>query len=128
MEIKKYLNGFGHIGIPVKDMDKTIEFYKSIGFEISYETMDGNDRVVFFKLGDLTLETFECNPVAMADGAVDHFAIDVNDVESIYAEVTKAGYEAVEGGIQFLPFFDNGVKFFTIKGPNAEKVEFSQIL
>ena len=28
----------------------------------------------------------------------------------------------------FLPFWENGVKFFTIEGPNKEKVEFSQYL
>ena len=26
--------------------------------------------------------------------------------------------------VHFLPFWENGVKFFTIEGPNKEKVEF----
>ena len=30
--------------------------------------------------------------------------------------------------IHFLPFWDKGVRFFTIKGPNEEKIEFSQFL
>ena len=30
--------------------------------------------------------------------------------------------------IHFLPFWENGVKFFTIEGPNKEKIEFSQYL
>ena len=30
--------------------------------------------------------------------------------------------------VHFLPFWENGVKFFTIEGPNKEKVEFSQYL
>ena len=30
--------------------------------------------------------------------------------------------------IHFLPYWENGVKFFTIEGPNKEKVEFSQYL
>ena len=29
--------------------------------------------------------------------------------------------------VHFLPFWENGVKFFTIEGPNKEKVEFSQL-
>ncbi|MDD4797654.1 MAG: VOC family protein, partial [Eubacteriales bacterium] len=32
------------------------------------------------------------------------------------------------GEIKGLPFWNNGVKFFTIMGPNAEKIEFCQIL
>ena len=30
--------------------------------------------------------------------------------------------------VHFLPFWENGVKFFTIEGPNKEMVEFSQYL
>ena len=30
--------------------------------------------------------------------------------------------------VHFLPFWENGVKFFTIEGPNKEKIEFSQYL
>lgn len=30
--------------------------------------------------------------------------------------------------VHFLPFWENGVKFFTIEEPNKEKVEFSQYL
>ena len=30
--------------------------------------------------------------------------------------------------VHFLHFWENGVKFFTIEGPNKEKVEFSQYL
>ena len=30
--------------------------------------------------------------------------------------------------VHFLPFWENGVKFLTIEGPNKEKVEFSQYL
>ena len=30
--------------------------------------------------------------------------------------------------VHFLPFWENEVKFFTIEGPNKEKVEFSQYL
>ena len=35
---------------------------------------------------------------------------------------------AMQDEIHFLPFWDNGVRFFTIKGPNEEKIEFSQFL
>ena len=49
--------------------------------------------------------------------------MDTNDLvrRSIY-DITAFGE------IHFLPFWDNGVHFFTIEGPNKEKVEFSQYL
>ena len=54
--------------------------------------------------------------------------LDVTDIERVYAEVSNLGYHELEEGIQFLPFWNHGVRFFTIQGPNSEKVEFSQML
>lgn len=34
----------------------------------------------------------------------------------------------LDAEIQFLPFWENGVRFFTIVGSNKEKIEFSQYL
>ena len=57
MEWADNFTGLQHIGIPTNDMDKTVEFYKKIGFEVAHETKDGDVRVVFLKLRDLILET-----------------------------------------------------------------------
>ena len=38
----------------------------------------------------------------------------------------KKGLEVIEEGQ--LPFWENGVKYFTILGPNREKLEFNQYL
>lgn len=127
MAMKQYLNGFQHIGLPVKDMDKTVEFYKSLGFDVCFETVLDGDRVAFLKLGNLVIESYEDKNVAMKSGAVDHFAIDVSDIEAAYSEAKALGLNLLDE-ITFLPFFDNGVKFFNVQGPNNETVEFSQIL
>ena len=63
-------------------------------------------------------------------GAIDHIALNVTDVEKVYEAIVNDGSYTIcdpEKGIQFLPFY-NGVKFFTILGPNGEKVEFNQKL
>ncbi len=49
MEWAENFKGLQHIGIPTNDMDKTVEFYKKIGFEVAHETKDGDVRVVFLK-------------------------------------------------------------------------------
>ena len=59
MEWADNFTGLQHIGIPTNDMDKTVEFYKKIGFEVAHETKDGDVRVVFLKFRDLILETYE---------------------------------------------------------------------
>ena len=50
------------------------------------------------------------------------------DIEAAWRDAKACGYEIADTAINFLPFFENGVKFFTIIGPNREKVEFNQYL
>lgn len=128
MSIKQHINGHQHVGVPTLDMDKTLAFYESLGFETAYNTINGGDRVYFLSLKNVTIETYEVKEAAGKPGAIDHLALDVDDIEAAYKEVTALGYKALEGSIQALPFWANGVRYFTISGPNGEKVEFSQML
>ena len=116
MDLKNYSTGVQHIGIPTNDIDKTVEFYHKLGFETAFETVneEANEKVVFLKLGTLVVETY--------------VALDVRDIEEIFQYINEAGLNSTQDTIHFLPFWENGVKFFTIEGPNKEKVEFSQYL
>ena len=60
--------------------------------------------------------------------ALDWNACDVKDIEKVYETINQAGLNTTNDIVHFLPFWENGVKFFTIEGPNKEKVEFSQYL
>lgn len=126
MDLKNYSTGVQHIGIPTNDLDKTVEFYKKLGFEIAFEAVE--EKVAFLKLGSLVVETYENHEAKMEYGAIDHVALDVRDVEEIFQYINEAGLNSTQDTIHFLPFWENGVKFFTIEGPNKEKVEFSQYL
>ena len=55
-------------------------------------------------------------------------ALDVTDIEKTFELVKTLGCEMLDSSIQYLPFWDHGVRFFTILGPNKEKVEFSQMM
>lgn len=74
------------------------------------------------------IETYENHQATMKDGAIDHIAIDVTDIEKCYEIANELRLDVLDDGIQFLPFWENGVKFFTVRGPNNEKVEFNQQL
>lgn len=126
--MKDYATGVQHIGIPTKDMEATQLFYEKLGFEAAFETINDGSKVKFFKLGNLVMEAYESEEVAMKVGAIDHVAIDVKDIEQTYQEICSLGLNTLQDEIHFLPFWDNGVKFFTIKGPNEEKIEFGQFL
>lgn len=129
MHIKENATGIQHIGIPTKDMDATIRFYESLGFERLYETRnkeENDGRVIFFQLHDLVLETYEVKNSKMVLGAIDHFSINVKDIDDAFHFINEAGMNNTNDVIHFLPFFENGVKFFKIEGPNKETVEFNQ--
>jgi hypothetical protein len=55
-------------------------------------------------------------------------AIDVLDIEKTYDYIKGKDYKILDCEIQEIPFFENGIRFFTILGPNEEKIEFNQRL
>lgn len=130
MKIGEFATGLQHIGLPTNDIAKTAAFYESLGFENLYETVNekAGEKVAFLGMKGLVIEAYENGQAAMESGAVDHIAIDVADVEGAYRLAQEQGYEIVSQGIEALPFWENGVKFFIILGPNRERIEFNQML
>ena len=124
------ITGVQHIGIPTNDMEKTLEFYHALGFETAFETIneDAGEKVVFLRCKNLVVEAYENHQAVGKDGAVDHIALDVLDIEEAFSWVKTLGYEMLDSEIRFLPFWEAGVRFFTILGPNHERIEFSQML
>ncbi|ANU46327.1 glyoxalase/bleomycin resistance/dioxygenase family protein [Enterocloster clostridioformis] len=129
-DFKKYITGLQHIGIPTNDIEKTKDFYELLGFQVVFETVNQktDERVSFLKLDHTVIETYENKHAVLENGALDHIALNVTNIEAVYKLATKKGFSILEKGIQFLPFWERGVRFFTITGPNKEKVEFSQYL
>lgn len=127
MDLKNYSTGIQHIGIPTNDIEKTIAFYKELGFETALQTInkEADEKVAFLKLKTLVIETYENKAAKFESGAIDHVAIDVNDIEEVYQYISEKKLNTTNDTIHFLPFWKNGVRFFTIEGPNMEKIEFS---
>ena len=124
------ITGLQHIGIPTNDIEVTKTFYQKIGFEVVYETVieKTGEKVAFLKLKDIVIETYENKEAVMKDGAINHIALNVLDIQEVFTYALDNHFELLDEEIQFLPFWDNGVNYFTIKGPNEERVEFNQYL
>ena len=124
------LKGVQHLGVPTNDLERTIRFYERLGFEVALRTLNEktDEKVAFLRHGNLMIETYENHQATMKDGAIDHIAIDVTDIEKCYEIANELRLDVLDDGIQFLPFWETGVKFFTVRGPNNEKVEFNQQL
>ena len=126
MAFAKLATGVQHIGVPTNDIAKTIAFYEKLGFENAHQVDNNGEMVAFLKLGDLVIETYQNGKAVGVAGAVDHIAINVTDVDAARAIADEMGLEVIEAGQ--LPFWTNGVKYFTVLGPNQEKIEFNQYL
>ena len=101
MEILNLLTGIQHVGIPTKDIKRTIEFYERLGFNVALATQNGQQSVAFMQL---------------------------KDIDKVFAFVKSLGVELLNQEVQALPFWEKGVRFFTIVGPNNEKIEFCERL
>ncbi len=126
MAFSKIATGLQHIGVPTNDIEATIRFYTALGFEVAHRADNNGEQVAFLRLGDLTVETYQNGRAVGQAGAVDHIAINVTDVDEARHIADAMKLEVIEEGQ--LPFWTNGVKYFTILGPNREKLEFNQYL
>lgn len=128
MDIKDFTTGVQHIGIPTNDINKTIEFYHTLGFHTALRTVNGAEEVAFLQLHNLVIETYQNHQAAMTYGAIDHIAIDVKNIDNLFETVKDTGLTMLDKQVNSLPFWERGVKFFTIEGPNREKIEFCERL
>lgn len=132
------LGGWSHLGVPTADINASQEFYRKLGFDeallaevdldegvacISMMVLNGF-MVELYQLPEFTAEGL----AALEDGNIDHIALNVADADAAYEELKQAGFDPLEDAPVALPLWENGVKYFNVRGPNGEKVEFNQVV
>ena len=128
VDVGAWSQGIQHIGLPTADVQKTIDFYKDLGFSLATRHDISGRDFAFMQLGTLLIEVIPNDAPAMQNGAVDHFCLDVKDIESLYKRLSEAGYHILSDGIQDIAFWERGARYFFIQGPNNEKIEFCEVL
>ena len=128
MDVKDFCTGIQHIGIPTNDIEETIRFYEQLGFQVAFLTRNGDVTVAFLRLHNLVIETYENKSAVMQAGAIDHLSLDVKDIDSLFELMKQKNFSLLDEHVNKLPFWENGVRFFTISGPNKEKIEFCEKL
>ncbi len=130
MDIKSQITGVQHIGVPTDDLAASVDFYRTLGFETEYETYNAaaDERVTFMRLKNLVMEIYENRRATHRDGAVDHVALDVSRIDSLFAFYKGLGLKMLEDKVSYLPFWEHGIRYFIVVGPNDEKIEFCERL
>lgn len=131
--MREFVKGLHHVGIPVKDMDATVEFYESLGATVYFSKEDTEEgepiRVVIFEFGGIYIETYERKVTAEKEGAIDHLAFQVSNIDEIYQLAKDRGYTLMSDcseSIQPTTYWPGKVRWFIIIGPNGEKLEFCE--
>jgi len=132
------ITGLQHVGIPVTNLRASESFYQGLGFTnvmaAPFEFNGDLGTCIMMKRDTIMMELYQFPDKELAgiksrgDGHVDHIAFDVPDIDAAFATLKNAGYTMVESTPTFLKFWDNGVRFFNILGPDGERLEFNQVL
>lgn len=129
MTITDNLTGVQHVGIPTRDLEGTIAYYEKLGFECLGIYPNGKDRCTFLRFKNLTLEVWTMDDAPGKIGAINHVALDSTDIEQTFEAARELGLNLVEGSIQHIDtFWERGIRYFNVLGPNSEIIEFCQIM
>lgn len=130
--------GLQHIGMPITDLARSRAFYERLGFKAimtaEFVAEGEKGHVAMLQRESAVLELYQL-PVKMLaeirtkeDGHFDHAAFSVADVDAAFRELTVAGLSPEQPEPITLAFWEHGCRYFTIRGPDGEKLEFNQIL
>ena len=124
------INGYHHIGLLVKDVDKSLEFYKKLGGveTFSFPMGDSGTKIYLVDIGGHAV--VEIIPKGFdedeANARYAHIALETDDAKAAYDIAIKAG--AVSRSVP------NDVNLGTMKactafvyGPDKEVIEFFEV-
>jgi lactoylglutathione lyase len=130
--------GIQHIGIPVTDMSKSEAFYTRLGFDrvmrATFPSGESEGECIMMKRGTVIMELYQMPEPELSriksrgDGHIDHITFGVHDIQAVYEELDRAGFEIIEEKPRFLNYWDNGCRYFNVLGPDNERLEFCEIL
>ncbi|MDD1514297.1 VOC family protein [Priestia megaterium] len=120
---------FEHVGVQVKDIEESIEFYtQKVGLELIEKLphTDPSLKLAFLGLeGNVIVELIQgYNSSLPNEGKVHHFALAVDGIEEEFERLKSAGVSFVEKNIVTLP---NGARYLFFYGPDKEWIEYYEV-
>lgn len=114
-----------HVGIRVRDLDKSRTFYESaLGFRQARTVDLGETRLAFLEAEGSTIELVEKINTPYPEGAPGsiHLAFEVSDVRAEIRRLQSSGINLESGA----PIAFQGGFIFFFKGPDGEVLELCQ--
>ncbi|EOS77634.1 hypothetical protein C819_00744 [Lachnospiraceae bacterium 10-1] len=122
-----------HIGLATNHVVEDVAWYQNIlGFQkIGEFKTPAGEKVFFLKGNGFVYEIYQPSiPVSKEQaGKIDHIALESADIEADYKECVEQGCCITTNGIeQISTFWERGIRYFKIKSPTGEEIEFCQIM
>jgi lactoylglutathione lyase len=127
------INGLAHICVYTKDMSKSLVFYTdTLGFDVIHRTrLDSGFGFLMVRRGSCIVELLEPEDVnkfkPRASGAIDHIALEVKDINSVFAKFKAKGVSFTTPIIDD-PNLLGGVRIAFFRGPSGESFELFEYL
>ncbi len=126
-----------HIAVYVEDREKAVAFYRDVlGAEFLFQLDNESDgiRIAMMNLGNMHIELLEIPEdksaiVSAAKATLNHFAVNVDDIEAAVEHIKSKGCVFEERGIYEVPHFgrpDLNLKVAFFHGINGERIELFQ--
>ena len=122
-----------HVGIVVSNLERSTEFYRTLGFETVSEIPwdDGSRAIRFVRSGELELELFwyaetPPAPVAPAGGkqlGFRHLAFLVEDIDAVVTSLKSAGVVPTDLEVRDVPI---GFRIAFFNDPDGLEIELTQ--
>lgn len=128
------VTGLSHIGVFVRDMEKSLKFYSMLGFDCYHKAElpgeGGEIRLAFLRCGTCEIELIrKAVYEEKKDGTVDHIALSARNIDAVIERLTQNGVAFETKIPAALPtLFDNGIKNIFFRGPDGERLELVETL
>ena len=121
------ITGLAHIGIFVKDIEISTDFYKRLGFTLDKEEQPGI-RLAFLSAGNCLIELIEQKDMpARTAGLVDHVAMVVDDIDAAIKNAKAQGIEIDSVQVNSVEIL-GGIKNVFSRAPTESGWNFLSIL
>jgi len=118
------LTGIAHVALRLNDLEKSREFYRTLGFEQPFEFTDaGKISVAYIKVNDrqfieLIPRTSDSQP-----GGILHICFEAADIESVHQAYVERGLQPTEAKKARA-----GNLLFVMHGPDNQLLEYTQYM
>ena len=114
------LTGIHHVGIPVTDFDRALEFYVGVlGLEAIAAPKAFAANVRWLRLGDEQIHLIRGSSKPESDG-IRHVALHIKNVNAAREHLQSRGFKLVEQ-----PFVSNADRFY-VNDPDGNSIELIQ--